>query len=294
LLALAFAGISGTALAGAAAATPPAGAYSYQTLDYPGSSQTIFWGINDFGDLAGQYAIDGGAPHAMVYRHGQFEPLDPEALGTYFSAAGGPNDLGVTYGAYADAAGVQHGFVLRRNKLETVDFPGHSDSNVDGINLFNLILGVYWDANGVYHGILRSPAGVDTPFDVAGAVDTYPLGLNDAGESVGYWDTNPAAPVPHGFYRDANGTITTLDVPGALATVAFAINDVGQIAGYYLDTSAVWHTFVKTRGQYQTLDFPGAKGTFATTINNFGAVSGDYRDAAGHRHGFVAKPQLGG
>jgi len=82
-LALAFAGLSGTAMADAAAApaASPA-AYNYQALDYPGSSQTIFWGINDFGELAGQTIVNGGEAHAMVYRHGHFELLDPERLGT--------------------------------------------------------------------------------------------------------------------------------------------------------------------------------------------------------------------
>lgn len=289
-LALIFAGMFGTAVAGGATASAGQPAYRYQTLDYPGSSQTIFWGINDFGELSGQYAINGGTAHAMVYRHGRFRPLDPRALGTYFSAAGGPSDWGVTYGAYADVAGVQHGFVLRGHHLETEDFPGHVNSNVDGINKFGTILGVYWDADKVFHGVLRVGRDSDTPIDVPGAVDTYPLGLNDSGESVGYWDINSAAPAPHGFYRDVRGKITTLDVPGALSTVAFAINDVGQIAGYYWDAKGVIHSFIETNGQFQTLDMPGAKSTFITTINNFGAVSGDYRDAAGQRHGFVATP----
>lgn len=288
LLALAVAGSLGSAMA---AGSPT---YNYQSLDYPGSSQTIFWGINDFGELAGQYATNGGVAHAMVYRRGRFELLDPAALGTYFSAAGGPNDMGVTYGAYADAAGIQHGFVYRGHRLETVDFPGHRNSNVDGINEFGVILGVYWEADGVFHGIVRHGHGWDTPFDVAGAVDTYPLGLNDLGQSVGYWDTNPAAPVPHGFFRDAEGRITMLNVPDATATVAFAINDVGQVAGYYWDAKGAIHSFVKTQDRFQTLDMPGAVATFATTINNFGAVSGDYQDASGHRHGFIATPSSTG
>ncbi|MBB6247819.1 hypothetical protein [Rhodanobacter sp. A1T4] len=56
---------------------------------------TIFWGISDFGDLGGQYSIDGGTSHAMVYHHGQFEPLDPDDMS----------------GEYFDAAGKQHGFI---------------------------------------------------------------------------------------------------------------------------------------------------------------------------------------
>jgi uncharacterized membrane protein len=263
--------------------------YTYQMLDYPGSSLTIFWGINDFGELAGQYSINGGTSHAMVYRHGQFEALDPQSvLGTYFSAAGGPNDLGTTYGGYADATGLQHGFLIHGRHLETIDFPGHLNSNVDGINTFGAIAGVYWDADGVYHGILRRGHGFDTPINVAGARDTYPLGLNGNDEVVGYSDTNPA--VPHGFYRSANGQLSTIDVPEASSTVVFAINDSGQIAGYYVDASGVFHGFVETRKQFHNIDVPGAAGTFATAINNFGVIAGEYLDAAGNRHGFVATP----
>jgi uncharacterized membrane protein len=291
LLTLVFASLTGVAMAGDAPAVSPASAaYSYQTLDYPGSSQTIFWGINDFGELAGQFALNGGTPHAMVYRRGRFELLDPAQLGTYFSAAGGPSDRGVTYGAYADASGIQHGFISRNGHLKTEDFSGHLNSNVDGINEFGTILGVYWDADGAFHGIVRQGGNMDTPFDVPGAGETYPLGINDLGESVGYWDTNPKAVVPHGFYRDANGKITTLDVPNSVSTVAFAINDVGQIAGYYWSATGAIHAFIETQGKFQTLDMPGGVTTLITTINNFGVVSGEYIDATGHRHGFIGTP----
>lgn len=289
-LALAFAGLTGVAMAEAGTAESVT-TYTYQTLDVPGSSATIFWGINDFDELGGQFAVNGGVPHAMVYRRGQFEPLDPAVLGTYFSAAGGPNDQGWTYGAYADASGTQHGFVMRGHHFENVDFPGHVGSNVDGYNEFGTILGVYWDADGAFHGIIRRGKHWDTPFDVEGAAETYPLGINDLNESVGYWDTNPKAPAPHGFYRDANGRITTIDVPGADNTVVFAINDVGQKAGYYWSAHGHDHSFVETNGHFQTLDMPGAVSTLATAINNFGVVAGYYTDANHQLHGFIATPR---
>ena len=183
-----------------------------------------------------------------------------------------------------------HGFVINGKRFETVDFPGHLNSNVDGYNEFGTILGVYWDADGAFHGILRRGHGWDTPFDVAGSAETYPLGINDLNQAVGYWDTNPKAPQPHGFYRDANGSITTVDVPGASNTVAFAINDVGQIAGYYWSSTGPLHSFVLTQGKFVQLDVPGATGTAVTTINNFGVVSGYYRDANHQQHGFIATP----
>src|SRR5262249_42562644 len=83
LVALAPASFSGVALADGGT-TDVSSNYSYQTLDYPGSSQTIFWGINDFGELAGQFEINAGVAHAMAYRHGRFELIDTAVLGTYF------------------------------------------------------------------------------------------------------------------------------------------------------------------------------------------------------------------
>ena len=295
LLAVAFAGSSAAAgLATDATAgerTPdavPAGVsrtYSYETLDYPGASLTIFWGLDDLGELAGQYAVAGGVSHAMTYRHGKFQPLEPDKLGTYFSAAGGPNDVGTTFGGYADASGVQHGFVIRGGRFETVDFRGHLNSNVDAVDPFGRILGVYWDADGVFHGML-SHHGNETPFDVYGARDTYPLGLNSEGDSVGYWDTDGV--VTHGYVRRMTGQVSTLDVPGAASTVAFAINDCGQVAGYFTDAAGALHGFVKTGKQIRQLDMPGAVATIVTTLNNWGSVAGEYFDASGVRHGFMA------
>jgi hypothetical protein len=179
-IAMANADTDATSSASAAAASKAADSpvtYTYQTRDYPGASLTILWGINDFGELAGQYAIGNGTSHAMVYSHGQFKPLAPDVLGNYFSAAGGPNDYGATFGGYADASGLQHGFLIQGGHLATIDFPGHLNSNLDQVNMFGAIAGVYWDADGIYHGILRQGQGFDTPINVAGARDTYPLGI---------------------------------------------------------------------------------------------------------------------
>jgi hypothetical protein len=294
LLAIALAGFSGAVMAdadvAAAASSRQAVSYSYQTLDYPGSSLTIFWGINDFGELAGQYSINGGTSHAMAYRRGHFEPLDPSLMGTYFSAAGGPTDSGSTFGGYTDAAGRQHGFIIRGDHTANVDFPGHLNANVDGLNEYGAIAAVYWDADGIFHGILRRGFGWDTPIDVAGARDTYPLGINGSGEIVGFWDNDPA--VTHGFYRSANGKVSNVDVPGAASSVAFGITDNGVIAGYYTESTGAIHGFVETKGKFQTLDVPGAAATIATAINNFGVIAGEYFDTAGKRHGFVATPKL--
>ena len=260
--------------------------YAFETLDFPGSSLTIVWGLDDFDDVAGQYAIAGGTSHAMVRRHGQFKALAPRETGTGFSAAGGPNDIGTTFGGYTDAAGAQHGFVITDGRFEKVDFRGHLNSNIDAVDVSGAILGVYWDADGVYHGML-SRHGNETPFDVGGARDTYPLGMNSEGDSVGYWDTDGVT--VQGYVRRADGQVSVLNLPAATATVAFAINDFGQIAGYFEDASGGIHGYVKTGQHLRQVDMPGALATLVTSLNNWGSVAGEYIDASGTRHGFLAR-----
>jgi len=266
--------------------------YTIQTLDYPGASGTIFWGLNDFGELGGEYHRPGFPPHAMIYRHGQFESLDPNGLfGDRFSAAGTPTDLGTLIADYADASGLQHGVVIQWGQVQEYNVAGHLNANVDGMNIFGEIAGVYWDTDGVYHGV-ASRWGQDTLFDFSGAYDTYPLGINNAGEIVGYWNTARKGQW-HGFHRSKNGKLTQIDAPnaGPLGTVTIGINDAGQTVGYYADTANHYHSFILAHGQYQYLDVAGAVHTFANSINNLGVIAGYYYDASFKQHGFIAKPQ---
>lgn len=294
LFVVALAASAGTALAdsdAAASADTTTANYTFQTLDYPGASGTVIWGLNDFGELGGEYHRPGFPPHAMIYRNGNFESLDPNGLfGDRFSAAGTPSDIGTLIADYADTSGRMHGVVMQWGQVETVDFAGHLNANVDGINIFGGIAGVYWDADGVYHGVVRN-WGHDTPFDFTGAYDTYPLGINNAGEIVGYWNTARRAQW-HGFYRSPDGQLSQIDVPnaGPFGTVTISINDVGQILGYYADNANHYHSFILRHGRFQFLDVPGAVQTFANSINNFGVIAGDYYDASGKQHGFIARP----
>lgn len=264
--------------------------YTFHTLDYPGATWTKFWGINDFGDLAGEYRLGGSPIHAMTYHNGRFASLDPDGLfGDRGSASGGPNDLGALCGFYTDESQRQHGFVQLWGHLETVDFPGHLNSNCDDVNVFGAIAGVYWDADGIQHGALRN-FGHDTPIEFPGSLGTYPLGINNSGEIIGMWYADPRS--THGFYRDARGRYSVIDVPiaGPGGTITIGINDADEIVGYYMDASNTYHGFLKAHGQFQYLDAPDAVQTFPTHINSFGVIAGYYIDAAHQNHGFIATP----
>ena len=76
-------------------------------------------------------------------------------------------------------------------------------------------------------GFLLS-AGVYTTIAVPGAFTTHISGINDAGQIVGQYATDPDT--TFGFLLSA-GVYTTIAVPGAGSTGACGINDAGQIVG---------------------------------------------------------------
>ncbi|MBO0683003.1 MAG: hypothetical protein J2P45_07600, partial [Candidatus Dormibacteraeota bacterium] len=127
-------------------------------------------------------------------------------------------------------------------------------------------------------------------FEVPGSTLNFPLGVNDRGQVVGYYD-DPAG-VTHGFLRHEGGRTTTIDVPGALISEAFAINDHGQIVGEYQEsgpggTPGPQIGFLRDEGgRVTSLRFPDATYTEAHGINDRGQVVGEYGDTAGAVHGF--------
>jgi hypothetical protein len=202
----------------------------------------------------------------------------------------------------------------------TFDAPGAGTAAGQGTFGFGMtpslqIEGYYIDGNGAFHGFLRSSQGVITTFDAPGAgtgpgQGTQPESINPAGAVTGYY--TDATGLSHGFVRAPDGAITTFDVPGAgrpgfcappvicsNGTQGASINVVGAIAGQYVDTSGVFHGFLRSPGgTIITFDAPDAgtaagQGTFVTFtdgINPVGAVAGGFADSGGTFHAAVRAP----
>lgn len=99
--------------------------------------------------------------------------------------------------------------------------------------------------------------------------------------------------------------IISLDAPGAdltpgdyAGTFPSAVNIEGAVTGYYLDSTFVYHGFIRTpKGDYVAFEAPGAdttpdsyNGTVPSSINDLGVVVGQYYDASGASHGFLRSP----
>ena len=214
----------------------------FTTFDAPGSgtgagegSATAFFdGLNDSGEVAGNY-VD-----AKLVFHGYVR-----SSGGVFSTFSAPK-------AGTDNKGCPTGVACK-------------GTLASGINLAGTFVGLYVDERFVNHGLVRSSSGTITAFDVKGAgtdhkgcpaaapacKGTFAQNINRSGVVVGYYvDENIVA---HGFERSDSGAVTTFDEPSACisgtacafaGTFAFSNNAANAITGYYVDSKFVIHGFV--------------------------------------------------
>jgi probable HAF family extracellular repeat protein len=255
----------------------------FTTIAVPDSFITVPFGINNRGQVVGQYedAVRNG--HGFVVDQGAVTTIDaPDATGGTFVFE--VNEQGQLAGAYDLVA---HGYLQdRRGDFTTIDHPDavRLTGELISINNHGQIAGVYGDAQGVFRGFLLDKHRF-TNIDVPDALQTRPFKINDQGQIVGGFDD--AGGVTHGFLLD-DGVFTTIDFPGALLTQALDINNHGQIVGQYVDAAGIFHSFLRgANGDFTTVDIPGATETAAFAINDRGQIVGLYRVASGPFQAFL-------
>src|SRR5258708_39057865 len=92
-------------------------------------------------------------------------------------------------------------------------------------------------------------------FDVPGATSTVATGMNNAGDTVGFFQ---AATASHSYLRRANGPFVTIDAPGALPgmTYASAINNLCQIAGTFTNATGSHGLLRASDGGFTSFHIP--------------------------------------
>jgi hypothetical protein len=246
---------------GAAQATT----YSYTTIDFPGSTQTQPYGINDSDQIVGAYNVNVG----FLFSNGVYS--------TFASVAGLPtgiNDSGQVVGISSLGT-----FLDTNGSVTILSVPGTNEGGVPGINNLGQVvqslgngsstadLNVYVFSNGVPTLITALPTG------------TYATAINDEGDIVGFANG--------GCFVYANGTMSPINVPGGTCIWVTGINDSGQIVG-----SSSIGAFVDTNNVFTILAVPGEFNTDPLGINDLGQIVGQYQTAAagGPPLGFLASP----
>jgi hypothetical protein len=189
-------------------------------------------------------------------------------------------------------------------KFQTVDIPGAVETQVRGINSAGVIVGFYRTSAQACipfapSTIQVSPCdergfkfvnGKITTLMVPGSLSTAVMGMNDAGDMVGYYTkTSDACIEQHAFIWSHKGVIKNLDYPDytgfcgtdALWTIPFDINNAGTAVG------AVWDVvngipsggFIYKNGRFAPMNPAGLDGgclscTSVASISNGGMMVG--------------------
>jgi hypothetical protein len=214
---------------------------------------------------------------SIVIPHGSF--VQPEDI----------SDSGVIVGCYLPAdINAMHGFIDKGGKFSFLADPAAGASGTTcatGINDAGVIVGWYYTTTA--HGFLDRH-GTFTTINAPGAgtgtdQGTFPLGINKAGEIVGYEITGKF--FEHGFVLK-NGKFTTIDYPVSAhrhpeATSLDGIGDDGTVSGVYAPKGNV-HSFLDQAGKFLTLTVPGAERTFAGAVSETGGYTiGTYQPTSG-------------
>jgi probable HAF family extracellular repeat protein/YD repeat-containing protein len=167
-------------------------------IDAPGAADTQPTGINNRGQVAGQYQDADGRFHGFVWEQGRFRTID--APGAVATSLADVNDREQLLGTRVEPDGTFRGFVLERSRYTTFAPPGATVVAPFDINNRGQIVGsAYSDpATAAGRGFLlaRGAKGPFTPINFPGAANTVVAGINDSGLIVGAYQNPGAAPGP--------------------------------------------------------------------------------------------------
>ena len=267
-----------------------------QTFDYPGGvTATQPQKIEDQTDLVGTVITADGKVRAFTYkplRH-SFSPLliPPFAHGASTQGRG-INFKRHVVGEYQNTSdGTYHGYFMIHPNCTPTPTPTPTATPTPNVGPTGpqpntaIAMATASDLPFVDDpdaGQPRCPL-IFSPFDLTGALDTIPLGINNLDDICGtaiFSDSQPG-------FISVDQVVTTFAVPGATATFAYQVNDSGQIIGYYIDSNLISHGYTRDSAGALTypIDVPGATGTFLLGNNASNWVVGRYTDTSDVTHG---------
>jgi probable HAF family extracellular repeat protein len=270
----------------------PALTLTFGMVDFPGQSATNVYGVNDEGEIVGEYGPT--FSNSFYLKGTKFTEIAyPGAVWTEAEAV---NDAGVIVGAASTSPdeSVVFGFVLDGKTYTAINYPGATFTSALGINKLGDVIGWEIIPNSPYQGFLLSK-GTFTSLAYPGAIGTIAYSINDAGEIVGIYADSDGS--EHGFLYQS-GTYTTIDYPGGYPQNELAsINDSGVIVGAYGEPINIngaeyefQNAFVYQNGQFTSFDVPfGPPAAIEPgQISNKGVIVGVYVDNSGTNYGFEA------
>ena len=160
----------------------------FSSMDHDGHFNTMPFGINSAQTIVG-CMHNPGTMHGFIMQDGGFVSMSP-AYEMYTAI----NDTGTIVGWHHAAPSKVLSFVLSGTGQVNFNFPGATNTQAYGINVYGAVVGWYGtDTNG--HGFLMKD-GKFTSIDIPNATLTHAVGINNAGRIVGYYENATGF---HGF-----------------------------------------------------------------------------------------------
>ena len=232
-------------------ATPTPIPFKFTTVNNPNSEVNHVTGINQLGKIVGWF---GGGSGSTIPESYTSEPPYVKFRGEDYPGAQGTAAIALTSNK------IVVGYVL-------------NPQNLNGIWGFVRAKGVW--------SLLKDRKEGDGNYAV-----TELLGMNDAGDAVGFYMDEYGTSIPF-VLNTVTEQYTNLKPPGAVGAEATGIDGKGDIAGTETLSGGNTTGFYLKTGTYYQFNYPGAQSTQALSLNWQDQVVGDYTDKNGATHGFV-------
>jgi hypothetical protein len=275
--------------------------YQYTVIQYPGAFSTEVTGINNAGDIVGDYQpTSDGLIYGFKYSNGNYTTLPDSLSGTSVYPAYRINDSGqILYASAGDVGGGmrQSKILLTDGSFVMLPNGGPAPFAVTLYHDFNNAGGLVGGWNAGYcceHGLIGMFINYDVPQNAVTNYGTKILAVNNTGEFAGFFYTSTFA--QWGFVYDG-GTVTDFQLPGQGSGIApFGINDQGTVAGTYNDNTGRTRGFIVDGGNPVPFDLPpemlwyNNPMTRVLDINDSGVLVGQFDSPDGVTEGFIAVP----
>jgi len=158
----------------------------FTPISFPKSTGTDAYGINDNGDIVGDYYDSNGTQHGFVKRGKKYTTID--VPGDTSATAWGINNAGeFTVHAYNSSGGQDSFLYTSKGKHIKISDPnaGGGGTQIHGVNNKGDVDGTYYDSNGSQVGFLLDGGKYYEVKDPKADNSTRADGLNDTLEIVG-------------------------------------------------------------------------------------------------------------
>jgi hypothetical protein len=250
--------------------------FQYTTLQVPGSSSTVAYGVNNLGDIVGTF-VSNSVQSGFIYSAGNFQTIACPGAG--WTVAQGINDNGVIVG-WCGFQGAQ-GFIYQNGSYSYVTYPGSSLTALFGINNQGQIVGVCQGC-----GILNQNGFIysNGSFTILAARTHNADGINSSSTIAGTACSNRRCKSLYGVVLVQNRRgkwhlQVKIMYPGASATVLNGINDKGDLAGAWGPTpngQQEGFVYIKSTNTFFGFDIENSGDMAAQGINNLGEIVGFY------------------